>query len=76
MTRAPTFSSHGYATDDGEREGTCQDWETDAAFYNWSRHYGEPAALKNMQQVFGEDYPKKGMVLAMGTLPISRYMAD
>ena len=48
-------------------EGTCQDWETDAAFYNWSHHYGEQAALNHMQQVFGEDYPKKGMVLAMGT---------
>ena len=35
--------------------------------YNWSRHYGEQAALENMQRVFGEDYPKKGMVLAMGT---------
>lgn len=58
---------YSYVTDDGEREGTCQDWETDATFYNWSRHYGEQTALKHMQQVFGEDYPAKGMVLAMGT---------
>jgi hypothetical protein len=63
----PYAFKYSYVTDDGEREGTCQDWETDAAFYNWSQHYGEQAALKHMQQVFGEDYPKKGMVLAMGT---------
>jgi hypothetical protein len=63
----PYAFKYSYVTDDAEREGTCQDWETDAAFYNWSHHYGEQAALKNMQRVFGEDYPKKGMVLAMGT---------
>jgi hypothetical protein len=54
-------------TDDGKREGTCQDWETDATFYNWNRHYGEQKSLEYMQHVFGEEYPKKGMVLAMGT---------
>jgi hypothetical protein len=63
----PYAFKYSYVTDDGEREGTCQDWETDATFYNWSRQYGEQVALNNMQQVFGEDYPKKGMVLAMGT---------
>jgi hypothetical protein len=58
---------YSYTTDDGKREGTCQDWETDAAFYNWKHHYGEGKALEHMQRVFGEEYPKKGMVLAMGT---------
>lgn len=33
----PYAFKYSYTTDDGEREGTCQDWETDAAFYNWSR---------------------------------------
>jgi hypothetical protein len=63
----PFLFKYSYVIDDGEREGTCQDWETDATFYIWSRHYGEAAALKNMQRVFGEEYPKKGMVFAMGT---------
>ena len=63
----PYLFKYRYTTDDGEREGTCQDWETDATFYNWNRHYGEEKALKNMQRVFGEEYPRKGMVLAMGT---------
>ena len=63
----PYVFKYSYVTDDGEREGTCQDWETDATFYNWSRHYGERTALENMRRVFGEEYPKKGMAFAMGT---------
>jgi hypothetical protein len=63
----PYNFKYSYRTDDGEREGTCQDWETDATFYNWSRHYGEQKALEFIQRVFGEEYPKKGMVFAMGT---------
>ncbi|TAL01115.1 MAG: hypothetical protein EPO08_11410 [Rhodospirillaceae bacterium] len=63
----PYEFKYKYTTEDGEREGTCQDWETDATFYNWSKQYGEKKALEEMQRVFGEDYPKKGMVFAMGT---------
>lgn len=63
----PYVFKYNYETDDGKREGTCQDWETDATFYNWSRHYGEQKALEYMQKVFGEEYPQKGMVFAMGT---------
>jgi hypothetical protein len=29
--------------------------------------YGVQQALNEMQKVFGEDYPRKGMLLAMGT---------
>ncbi len=29
--------------------------------------YGETKALAEMRQVFGEEYPEKGMLLAMGT---------
>jgi hypothetical protein len=61
------FFKYCYVTDDGERIGTCQDWETDATFYKWCRLYGEQKALENMQRVFGEEYPEKGMVFAMGT---------
>jgi hypothetical protein len=63
----PYVFKYSYTTDDCEREGTCQDWETDATFYNWSRHYGEQKALEYMQRVFGLEYPSKGMVFAMGT---------
>jgi hypothetical protein len=63
----PYEFKYAYSTDDGEREGTCQDWETDATFYNWSKQYGEEGALQQMRRVFGEEYPKKGVVFAMGT---------
>lgn len=56
-----------YQSEDGIREGTCQDWEIEATFYKWSRCYGEMKALADMHRVFGEEYPRKGMLLAMGT---------
>ncbi len=56
-----------YRTDDGERTGTCQDWEMEATYYNWSRAHSEAEALRRIQQTFGEDYPRRGMLLAMGT---------
>lgn len=63
----PFKFKYRYRTDDGDREGTCQDWETDATFFHWRKRYGQEQALQQMQQVFGEEYPKKGMVFAMGT---------
>ena len=63
----PYRFKYRYTTDDGDREGTCQDWETDATFFHWSKQYGEANALERMQRVFGEEYPEKGMTFAMGT---------
>lgn len=56
-----------YQSDDGLREGTCQDWEIEATFFKWVKLYGEERALADLQRVFGEEYPAKGMLLAMGT---------
>lgn len=56
-----------YESDDGKREGTCQDWEIEAAYYNWSIEYGREEALDKICKVFGKEYPEKGMLLAMGT---------
>lgn len=63
----PYRFKYRYQTDDGLREGTCQDWEIEATFFNWTRQYGEERALAEMRRVFGEEYPTKGMLLAMGT---------
>lgn len=63
----PYKFKYRYRSDDGPRDGTCQDWEVEATFYHWSRKYGEKQALAEMQRVYGEDYPRKGMLLAMGT---------
>lgn len=56
-----------YRIDDGLREGTCQDWEIEATFFKWAKLYGEARAITEMIRVFGEEYPKRGMLLAMGT---------
>ncbi len=64
---APYKFKYRYLSDDGQREGTCQDWEIEATFYHWSRRYGKQEALEQMCRVFGEEYPRKGMLLAMGT---------
>lgn len=63
----PYKFKYRYNTDDGIRIGTCQDWETETTFYNWSKLYGEEEALDRMSENFGEKFPKKGMLLAMGT---------
>ena len=63
----PFEFQYRYQTDDGIRQGTCQDWEIEATFYNWRKEYGEQDALSKMLRVFGEEYPTKGMLLAMGT---------
>ncbi len=64
---SPYEFKYKYACDDGERNGTCQDWEIHATYFNWTRSYGEESALTRIQNVFGEEYPKKGMAFAMGT---------
>lgn len=64
---SPFRFGYKYNTVDGERVGTCQDWEIEAAFLKWSREYGEADALARMSVRFGEEYPTKGFVFAMGT---------
>ena len=57
-----------YRDDDGPHDGTCQDWETETTFLRrLAESASERAALDWMQQRFGEDYPREGMALAMGT---------
>jgi hypothetical protein len=63
----PFHFKYKYETDDGKREGTCQDWEIEATYFKWAKEYGEENALVRMREVFGEEYPEKGMLLAMGT---------
>ncbi|MEM7069021.1 MAG: hypothetical protein AAF478_09065 [Pseudomonadota bacterium] len=63
----PYKFGYRYTTDDGLRNGTCQDWEMEATFFRLRSVHGEETALKKMRQTFGEDYPNRGMLLAMGT---------
>ncbi len=50
-----------------DRKYKCIDWETEATFFKWRAAYGEASTLDKMQERFGVEYPKKGMVFAMGT---------
>ena len=63
----PFKFKYQYRTDDGDREGTCQDWEIEATYFNWAKRYGAEQAISNIRRVFGEEFPAKGMLLAMGT---------
>lgn len=63
----PMVFRYRYRMDDGERTGRCQDWVTEATFFKWRDLYGEDKAISEMQKVFGEDYPQKGVLFAMGT---------
>jgi hypothetical protein len=63
----PYRFKYRYRTEDGERFGTCQDWELEATYFKWSKLYGEHQTILKIQSVFGEEYPRKGMLLAMGT---------
>lgn len=66
-TPCPFKFKYTYLDADKERTATCQDWETEATFFKWSHLYGEARALEEMHRVFGEEYPKKGVLFAMGT---------
>jgi len=63
----PYRFKYKYRIADGERTGTCQDWETEATFFLWSKQYGEEEALKRIQKRWGEEMPSKGLLFAMGT---------
>ncbi len=68
MRTCPYEFKYRFKDDDGVHEGTCQDWETEQTFLARLRDQSsERHALDWMQQKFGEEYPKKGMALAMGT---------
>lgn len=64
---APYEFSYKYEDGDGPHDQRCHDWEVEQTFLKWRDAYGEQRALSEMSGVFGEEYPRKGMVLALGT---------
>lgn len=71
---SPYAFKYRYRDDDGVHDGTCQDWETEQTFLMRRQDQAsEQAALDWMVRKFGEEYPRKGMGLAMGT---HRYRLD
>jgi hypothetical protein len=63
------FAFHfDWADADGkEHKATCDDWETAAMFYRREKAIGMKATLVEMERVFNELYPERGMAFAMGT---------
>jgi hypothetical protein len=57
-----------FRDDAGWHDHQCEDWETEAAFWNISRTNGETAALAHLDKVYNQDRPANGMVLAMGNM--------
>jgi hypothetical protein len=60
-------SRRGFIRQNTKPIGACQDWETEATFFNWRGQYSEEQALKHMKERWGEELPAKGLLFAMGT---------
>ena len=52
----------------GPHEMVCGDWETAAAFFNLSRRYGEAGALDHLRTTYEQEYFRRGVALALGTV--------
>jgi hypothetical protein len=64
----PFAFKYHFKDDDGPHWGTCQDWETEATFMRRLHEMtSEQQALDWMCTRFGEEWPRLGMGLAMGT---------
>lgn len=53
---------------DGRHTMRCGDWETTAWFWRRRHDIGEGKALEEMYGRYNEEYPKKGVVFALGTM--------
>lgn len=70
VPREPAPFEFSYAYEDGDGKPhiqRCHDWEIEQTYLKWSSLYGEQKALSELTRVFGDEYPKKGMLFAMGT---------
>lgn len=55
-----------FEDDAGRHDFQNGDWETHVMFWRWRASYGEAEAIRRMSTVFNDDYPKKGMLFALG----------
>lgn len=53
---------------DGLHTLRCGDWETHATFFKWQRQYGDADTLRRMSGLYNDDYPRRGMVFALGNM--------
>lgn len=64
----PYTFKYTYETADGKsHSAVCGDWETAATYFRFAKQFGSEAALDRLSEIFGKEYPYKGMLFAMGT---------
>lgn len=66
----PYAFAFSYEDAAGKHTMQCNDWETNAAFWKLSKRYGEQSALDHLSKTYNEEYPNKGVALAMGTVKV------
>lgn len=54
--------------DGKRREKLCGDWETQAAFFNLRRGYGDEGAIKHLRDTYCKKYVETGLLLALGNM--------
>jgi hypothetical protein len=57
-----------YKDEGGPHNKICADWETAAAFFMLSKKYEENEVLRHLEKTYTEDYPKTGLVFALGNM--------
>jgi hypothetical protein len=53
---------------DGKHTWRCGDWETHATFLKWRSQYGDEETLRKLSGLYNDEYPKKGIVFAIGNM--------
>lgn len=54
--------------DGAKHDHGCEDWETSATFWKFTREKGEQAALAHLSETYNERYRERGVAFAMGTM--------
>ncbi len=57
-----------YDDEAGRHTKTCGDWEMHATYRNFSRALGDSGALEKMEHIFNVEYPRKGVLFALGNM--------
>jgi hypothetical protein len=52
----------------GQHTLRCGDWETHATFFKWRQQYGDEETLRSLSGLYNDEYPRKGMVFALGNM--------
>lgn len=65
---SPYAFAFRFEDSEGKHTYQCGDWETQATFRKWSEIYGEEKALDYLSARYNDEYPKRGVVFALGNV--------